>query len=584
MSWMRLAPALLALATLSSDLQASGGPENVLLVVNENSQDSLTIANYYVRLRDIPPANVLYLDWQGDAVMTASETFRDQILKPILETIDERGLAAQIEYVVYSSDFPFRVNFREQFKEKETPKQFRFVASLTGATYFWPYVLQGNPAFVMPTANWYCPPRARRNGGGCSDCSGIETRGFRARHFWTEEGPSTRDRTKGQAYFISSMLGVTLDRGSTVEEVRDYLARSSTIDGAEPDGTFYFMKNSNVRSKVRDACFPGVVRELQALGAKAVVQEGKLPQGSEPALGIMCGIASFSLGSSNPPIASGAICENLTSLGGHFGVMSQTKLTAWLRAGAAGSCGTVEEPYAIQAKFPLPVMHVHYRRGASLGEALYQSVSGPYQLLVVGDPLTKPWDKPPSVALEGLEADEVVSDPITIKTQATAPAGLELGDAELYVDGRRLLEFPPDTPLPIQPNGLGPGHHELRVVVSTNDEMAFRGRSVVPFRWSPDRQSSDPLTITVESGPMVTAGSDLVLSVAGPDSAKQIDILQNHRRVGRVQGSSGRVSIDTQLLGTGPVRLLAQVAGDPDGKVDLPQQSTRSRGVWILVR
>ena len=42
---------------------AGGGPENVLLVVNRSSPASLTIANHYVRLRQIPAGNVLTLPW-----------------------------------------------------------------------------------------------------------------------------------------------------------------------------------------------------------------------------------------------------------------------------------------------------------------------------------------------------------------------------------------------------------------------------------------------------------------------------------------------------------------------------------------
>lgn len=584
MSWMRLAAVAIALLVMPSDLQAGGGPENLLLVVNQNSQNSLTIANYYVRLRDIPPSNVVYLDWHGGAGNTPSTRFRDEILKPVLDTIDRRGLAAQIEYIVYSSDFPFRVDFREQFKGQQASKQFGFLASITGATYLWTYVIQENPALVMPTVNWYCPPEARSNSGACRNLTGIETRGFRAGQYWTEDGPSTDDRTKGQAYFLSSMLGVTLGRGNTVEEVRDYLARASTIDGGQPDGTFYFMRNSDVRSKVRDSCYPGVVAQLQQLGAKAVIQEGEVPSGSGQALGIMTGTSSFSLGSASPSIAPGAICEHFTSLGGQFSTMAQTKLTAWLRAGAAGSTGTVAEPYAIQAKFPLPNVHLHYRRGATLGEAVYQSVSGPYQLLVVGDPLCRPWDTPPEVELEGIADDDVVSTTLAIKTQATAPPGLQLGKAEFYVDGRLLLRFPPQLPLPLKPESLAAGHHQLRVVVATDDEMAFRGRKSASFRIAEAPDAEDLLTIEVESGPMVSAGSQLQLNVAGPESASGIDILQNHRRVGHVQGSSGRVAIDTKLLGSGPVRLVAQVADADADQVALPQQSTRSRSVWILVQ
>jgi hypothetical protein len=67
----------------------------------------------------------------------------------------------------------------------------------------------------------------------------------------------------------------------------------------------------------------------------------------------MTGIADFDWPASGSTVVPGAICENLTSFGGIFTpAAGQTPLSEFLRAGAAGSSGTVIEPYAIQAKFP----------------------------------------------------------------------------------------------------------------------------------------------------------------------------------------------------------------------------------------
>ena len=43
-----------------SQLQAQG-PENTIVVINEQSPDSLAIANLYISLRNIPPTNVVYV-------------------------------------------------------------------------------------------------------------------------------------------------------------------------------------------------------------------------------------------------------------------------------------------------------------------------------------------------------------------------------------------------------------------------------------------------------------------------------------------------------------------------------------------
>jgi len=51
----------------------------------------------------------------------------------------------------------------------------------------------------------------------------------------------------------------------------------------------------------------------------------------------------------------------------------------------------VQEPYSLQSKFPVPFLHGYYADGCSLAEAFYQSVLRPYQLIVVGDPLARPF-------------------------------------------------------------------------------------------------------------------------------------------------------------------------------------------------
>ena len=53
---------LLSLVLLPLTAFAGGGPENVLLVVNANSDSSKMIANWYIHGRGIPARNLVYLD------------------------------------------------------------------------------------------------------------------------------------------------------------------------------------------------------------------------------------------------------------------------------------------------------------------------------------------------------------------------------------------------------------------------------------------------------------------------------------------------------------------------------------------
>jgi hypothetical protein len=140
------------------------------------------------------------------------------------------------------------------------------------------------------------------------------------------------------------------------------------------------------------------------------IDKGEIPKNKADVQGLLCGVAQFDWNSSRSTIRPGAICENLTSFSGVFTPgFPQTTLAEFMRNGATGSSGTVAEPYAIQNKFPYASVQVHYARGCSLAEAFYQSISGPYQLLIVGDPLSRPWANIAKVQVDGVTAGEKVS-------------------------------------------------------------------------------------------------------------------------------------------------------------------------------
>ena len=67
---------------------AGGGPENVVVIVNADSQTSMLIANHYIQLRNISPRNVIYLNSVPSQEKTNNTKFINQILRPILNQIE----------------------------------------------------------------------------------------------------------------------------------------------------------------------------------------------------------------------------------------------------------------------------------------------------------------------------------------------------------------------------------------------------------------------------------------------------------------------------------------------------------------
>ena len=569
---MRLSPAVrvlvltvLASASVPGRSRAGGGPEGVLLVVNASSADSLAVANAYAELRGIPPINVLMLPWQESTESIGIETFRRDLLEPVLRTIDGRRLAPQIDCVVYSSDFPWRIDFAAEMpKELAGQELFKYPSgSLTGMTMLYGAVRSGQgPVWLDPASNRYFRPLG-------ADGVPASTDGF---HGWHRYGPAGDLREDdGHRYLLSVMLGVTAGRGNTREEIVRGLERAAASDGTRPAGTIYFVTNDDVRTKTRSPAFAPIVRALEQLGQKAEIVPGKLPQGRRDVAGLTTGTADFDWPQSGSTILAGAICENLTSYGGIFTPSAgQTPLSAFIRAGAAGSSGTVIEPYALEAKFPHPAIHLHYARGSTLAEAFYQSVRSPYQLLVVGDPLAQPWASIAAVevGVDGerpLAAGAVLTGAVALAPTARAgplPAAATsvirrqddaaIDHFTLFIDGVRLARCRPGGRLPLDTAQFADGHHELRVVATEASTVRSQGRWVMPVRFS---NHSRLLTLEATPARIPLAGAVRIrVTGAGLDG---VAIHTMGRVLGRTQGDDATIEVPAAVLGLGRVTIRA---------------------------
>jgi len=578
---LRLARRIALLACLCAWFPAAafggGGPENVLLVVNRKSNNSLSIANHYIQLRQIPPGNVLTLPFDPTVEFTDIDTFRAQILQPVLKAIEQRRIDGQIDYIVYSSDFPWGVRLDKDIDkylagaektappegkkpegEKPPPKpvwpQYATkVGSLSGLTYLWQPVLLGSPLLYTDLrGNWYM----RRD---VSDQKDAPTLGFQSRMGFGPQGQVLAAGAPGRHYALSVMLGVTSGRGNSPEEVLSYLKRSALADGTHPRGTIYYMENPDIRSKVRAAGFPAAVRALKAEGVAAEILQGVLPGDKDDVQGLMTGTADFNWKSCDSTIRPGAICEHFTSFGGDMRSGSgQTPLSEFLRYGAAGASGTVIEPFALADKFPAPALHVHYARGCTLAEAFYQSVSGPYQLLIVGDPLCRPWANIPQVKLSGVAPGATVKGKVTLRPTATFEGKSKADHFELFVDELRSAACGPEGTLDLDTAPLADGFHELRVVAVEAGLIRSQGRQIVPITTANHGRSIEASAAPQGS---VRPERPLVVTAKSP-GAMGIAVLHNSHLVGRISGESGRVEINPSVLGCGPVVLRVMGLGD----------------------
>jgi hypothetical protein len=540
----------LTMMTAAASARAGGGPEKVFLVVNSASPESLEIANAYVMLREVPPINVLMLPWNGSREEIDVATFRTEILDPVLAAIEGRRLVPQIDAIVYSSDFPWRVTFKEELPAELVGADKFPAGSLTGMTTLFPLVKAGNGAWLDRASNRYYRPL---------DARGIprETLGFHGWYGWGSQGEQLE--AGGIRYLLSAMLGVTNGRGNSVDEVLAMLRSAASADGTRPGGTIYFVTNSDVRTTTRSGVFSDTAKAIRQLGVAAEVISGTLPVNKRDVAGLMTGTPSFDWSQSGSRIVPGAICENLTSFGGIFTPSAgQTPLSEFLKAGAAGSSGTVIEPYADQAKFPHPSIQVHYVRGASLIEAFYQSVHSPYQLLVVGDPLCQPWAVIPDVELraatsgEPLTAGAILSGEVELAATASLSGEGRVDRYELFVDGMRYSQMSDGDTVRLDTAALADGHHELRMVGVTASSLETRGRRIVPVTFA---NHGREVSLQVEPRQVPVNGSVRV-SLTGRNIDRAV-IYATGRVLGRTSGETATIEIPASLLGRGTAMIRA---------------------------
>lgn len=373
--------------------------------------------------------------------------------------------------------------------------------------------------------------------------------GFRADRGWSAAGQPTESELDPH-YLLSTMLACTSGRGLSVRESLGQLRRSVAADYSRPSGTVYFPKNGDVRSTTREWGFQSAAEHLQKLGIRAEVTTGVLPPAKAEVAGAVIGTAGFDWKSSGATIQPGAIVEHLTSFGGvMMADAGQTPLSEFLRHGAAGASGTVTEPYAIQAKFPTPFIQVAYARGLSLAEAFYQSVSGPYQLLIVGDALCRPWAENVALSIAGLPDDGVARGSLELHASARDKSGTKAIEYRAYCGGRLVASSSADAAIVIDTTKLSDGPQTLTIVGIGPGPVAFLARSERSIAVA-NHQSKWNVVAPNDGELSWLAAIKIEASCVG---AREIAFRQQGRDVAKIDGESGRVSLDPRQLGPGPV-------------------------------
>ena len=636
--------------------------ENVVVVVNADSVRSRTIANHYVDLRKIPAGNVVFLSDIPDGLDVSLEVFRDKILKPVMETINQRGLAKQTRCIAYSADFPTGVNIgphHDRLPGKGIKKTVGRRASITGMTYYYRFVFADSNLYLGNRPNLYSrtsfeqyfknpfsgekaadfaaaeqqwkakeygdaaesfealfaehktmAPLAIRSAQSYSKAGQREEaleilkaalkrgwwsatylkekpelnsllndpgvkklmpylstyptnvqgpRAFTSDAAWAQNGFPVPLESGGMPYMMSCSLAMLHEYGNTLGEAVAILQRASKADRTFPRGDFRFAGGTDVRAKTR---FPGVADALlflQNTGFRTEVFKGIAPTNPGDVVGLMIGSPGFTAERQKWQLVPGSISESLTSLAGDYHTKVQTKITAYLLAGAAMSSGTVTEPYALQRKFPLAMLYGYYSTGLSAMEAFYLSVASPYQLLIIGDPVCQPFAAPPAdIVGVSVASREPTKIRITRRPRRSAVNQTPAGRIEVYLNGRLVRETPAVRNLEMNLLDVVSGVVEIRSVlsglhptqprISMVRELDLHGPKSTPV--AKITQQRKPAAGLQDDG---TARGDIKIRMACP-GADAINLMLYSDIVASVKGDRGTVTVSTSKLGGGPLK------------------------------
>jgi len=361
--------------------------DNVAVVINEESPDSVKIGEYYVKARGIPASNVIRLKTTTEDSIQPAD-FARTIQAPITAALLKGNLFDRVLYIVLTKGLPLRM------------------LGTAGP--------EGTVASVDSELTLLYRRLTGRN---------VLTRGKIANPYYLGDRPVAEARPfthrDHDIFLVSRLDGFTADE-----------AISLVVKAQQPS------RDGRVVLDQRDALVNRQGEDWLALAAQNLSKAGfgsrvTLETTPKPARAISPVIGYFSWGSTDPQnrvrvttmdFSPGALAATFVSTDARtfkeppaewtptnvndrkqfFGGSPQSLVGDLIREGATGVAGQVSEPYLESAVRP-NILFPAYLSGMNLVEAFYLAIPHlSWQTVVIGDPLCAPF---PRKALTQSEID-----------------------------------------------------------------------------------------------------------------------------------------------------------------------------------
>ncbi len=305
--------------------------DNLAVVINTADPLSVAIAEYYVRRRHIPAANVARVSFPYNRSVLPAEQFL------ALKAAVDKQLPPFIQAYALTWTEPYRVD----------------CMSITSA-------------FTFGFDPLYC-------------ATGCET---------TQLSPYFNSDSS-RPYDDLRIRPAMVVAGRSLADAKTLIDRGVRSDGSVPRGTAYLATSGDATRDVRVAEYA----DAGMLSAGRIpIQLVRGPvEHRDDVMFYFIGAVRVS-GLDTDHFLPGAVADHLTSYGGVLDGVGQMSALSWLEAGATGSYGTVVEPCNFTAKFPnVGLLMRRYLAGETLIEAYWKSVAMPGQGVFVGEPLAAPY-------------------------------------------------------------------------------------------------------------------------------------------------------------------------------------------------